>query len=809
VENSARACETGSRRGVRGFSGGLCVSGRLAARGWISVGVVVALAAVVGTAAAVKGQARRGEVSGCVRPGVSAAYIDAVNGALAHREDVWGNAVLRSPGGATYARVQQYLHPLMLVGRPAGLRPRRLTDSGVYYLAFGRPRGPGGADAVQLHVADGSQIVSELANGAKLTVGVGHAGRERYGSCRSRLASPGLYGGYLPVLETSYVDADGVRYEQESFAARIPQTRSLVSFVRLRVDPQGSRLERAHVRFTPSVAHLRRVGNRLGRGRGTRLLFSPGGMFDGSSVVYSTRGRDPRTVYVAWLNRPMRTRPVRLDRATYERVRQSVVSYWDRRLSVGVPFVVPETRVVDAERNLLIQNMLLSWRYSLGNPYERFSWELVDVGEVMGEYGFHGIERAILRTSFHQHSDFPNRTAGERMVGSAHYYRLFRGQNFVAAVTPSLRRVVKNFDRQLTTGGKGLLRKERYGTDLGLGVYGLHSQAVALQGLRGMSAVWAQTGYPALAKQASLVAARLAAGLREAMWSSATRLADGSLFVPIALVDGKERPYDNLTDTRRGSYWNLVMPYALASGLFPSGSSEATGVLRYMQWHGSRFLGLVRFRAHSGGRNPGYRAPGSDDAYGVNVARFLADNHQPDQLVLGLYGQLAAGMTPGTFVSGEGATIGPVRGEYYRSMFRPPNSASNAFFLETLRLMLVHETAGQDGAPRGLEIAYATPRSWLRAGRRIVVRGARTSFGPVSYSLEAGKGSIHVRLSVPRRAALRTLRLRLRLPEGQRITGVALGGRAFQRVDAHAETIDLSGLSGRLDLVVHRAPVRH
>jgi hypothetical protein len=45
------------------------------------------------------------------------------------------------------------------------------------------------------------------------------------------------------------------------------------------------------------------------------------------------------------------------------------------------------------------------------------------------------------------------------------------------------------------------------------------------------------------------------------------------------------------------------------------------------------------------------------------------------------------------------------------------------------------------------------------------------------------------------------LRLRLRLPLGKRITGVALGGKAFERFDARSGTIDLSGLKGRVKLV--------
>jgi hypothetical protein len=45
------------------------------------------------------------------------------------------------------------------------------------------------------------------------------------------------------------------------------------------------------------------------------------------------------------------------------------------------------------------------------------------------------------------------------------------------------------------------------------------------------------------------------------------------------LLDGRAG-YESLTQAKLGSYWNLVMPYALGSGLFEPGSQEATGALR-------------------------------------------------------------------------------------------------------------------------------------------------------------------------------------------------------------------------------------
>jgi hypothetical protein len=716
---------------------------------------------------------------------------------------------LHSRAGPTFDGVRRYLTPLLLAGHAAGAKDKTLTVSGAYYLAFARPTGAVDGGAVALHVADGSQIISERTTGPRLTVQVGPDGDERYGSCLSRLETPRLSSGYLPILETGYADADGFRYRQESFAARIPETRSLVSFLQLTVDPRGAKAQGVSVRLVPSYRGLGRDGLRLVRGRDTYLFFSAGARFDGSSLSWRIKGRSPRTVYAAWLDHPSPSHRLTLDQSDYDRARRSVITYWEGRLARGTTFLVPERRVLDAERSLIVQNLQMTWRYSLGNGYERFEFpESVDGATVLGEYGFARVDRAVLSMSLHKRlALYPNWEMGTKLAASALYYRLFRDRAYVEEATPVLRRYVASLGRQIVRDPRGLLHRERYASDLPDSVYGLNSQAVVWQGLRSMASVWAETGHRTLAKSARGDARKLGAGLRRAVRASARRLPDGSLFVPVRLLDG-ERPYQVLTASRPGSYWNLVMPYALASGLFPPRSSESAGVWRYMRRHGARLLGLVRAGAYSLYANPRYPASGTDDVYLLDVARFLADNDLPDELVLSLYGQVAAGMTPGTFVSGEAATVAPVSGRYYRAMYLPPNSVSNASFLETLRLMLVHETARPDGGPRGLELAYATPRAWLLPGRKIQVERAPTSFGPISFSIEARERSVNVSLRVPRRAPPRTLRLRLRMPHRAHIAGVVLDGRSFRHFDAATETIDLSGRTGKLTLVIRYEPAR-
>ena len=78
----------------------------------------------------------------------------------------------------------------------------------------------------------------------------------------------------------------------------------------------------------------------------------------------------------------------------------------------------------------------------------------------------------------------------------------------------------------------------------------------------------------------------------------------------------------------------------------------------------------------------------------------------------------------------------------------------------------------------------------------------QTSFGPLSYSLEAGAQAVRVQLDVPSRLS-GALRLRLRLPAGERVGGVTLAGAPFDRA-VRPETLDLSGLTGHVELVVQR-----
>ena len=371
-------------------------------------------------------------------------------------------------------------------------------------MPFGQPLGARGAGSVALHVADGSQVIAERVGGRRLTVFVGAKGRERYGSCLARLGAARLASGYQPIMTTTYTDASRVRYRQESFAAQASETGSLVSFIRLDIDARGASAKAVQLRLKPSVRQLRRA-----------LAFSRGGTVKRNVLTYRIKRGTRRTVYLAWINYPGR-RTLAVDAGRYDRARRAVAAYWNGRLREGTEITVPERRVNDAYRNLLIQNLLLTWRYSIGNPYEQFSFpEGVDVAEVMGELGYAGVARSIMRTSLTRKDvPYPNWKMGKRLVGSALHYRLTRDRAYIEGATPTLRRYVDELGRQIGSSGTGLLGRERYSSDIPDEVLGLHSQATVWQGLWAMSRVWADVGNAELARRCEALAKRLEAGIR-------------------------------------------------------------------------------------------------------------------------------------------------------------------------------------------------------------------------------------------------------------------------------------------------------
>ena len=100
---------------------------------------------------------------------------------------------------------------------------------------------------------------------------------------------------------------------------------------------------------------------------------------------------------------------------------------------------------MNAQRALLIQNLMLTWRYSIGNPYEEFSFpESLDEVQVLAEYGFPGCRPVDRAHVTHAQADsIPELEDGRelprrrrRLTASA------TSETLIAQTTPTLRRYV-------------------------------------------------------------------------------------------------------------------------------------------------------------------------------------------------------------------------------------------------------------------------------------------------------------------------------------------------------------------------------
>ena len=747
-----------------------------------------AAAAVALLALALTAHAARSGTSTCPTRVASSAYTSSVQQAVNAGTDLWGNALLHARGGPTLAGARRYLAPLTQAVQWGGT----LTSSGSYYVPLSFPFTPYGSTVYALHLADGSQIVTRRVGGPSLTIDVGD-GTERFGSCAARLDQAKLADDSLPILDTAYTDAKGVRYRQESFVGRVPGkygARSVISFVRIEADATHTTHD-ATVRLVPWKLLTHTKADRLADGGQTRLIVSAGASVADGAVRFEVPAGKTKTIYALWLNAPSNAQYLHAGAATYDAARATVVAFWQDKLAAGSTIDVPEPAVQDAEQGILEQLISFGWRYSIGNPYEELSYaESLDAAEVAAEYGYPAISKNILQFALLRMKQRPWRFTAFRashiLSTAALYVRLTHDRAFLRTATPELAQLVDRIaSRQQRS---GLLLPEPLSTDLeGRFVNSVSGQIEAIEGLLALGRVWSTNGYPVYGGRAKTLAASIDRALRPAVAGGEARLADGSLFVPDQLP---QTPFARVTSSKDGSYWNLVMPYAFSSGWFAAGSAQSAGILKYLLQHGTRFLGMPRTYAKTVyGDAPG---AGVAAVYELGISRFLADNDQPDQLDVSLYGMLAAGMTT-TYVSGEAVSLLPVRGAYDRSMFMPPNAGANASYLETLRLLLVHERRDAKGAPSGLDLAFSTPRAWLSDGDQISVHNAPTSFGNVSLTLARSGSTITGTLVVPAHAHAK---LRLRVPAGERVTRV-LAGSTPLRVDTDG-TVDLGSRHGTI-----------
>lgn len=699
----------------------------------------------------------------------------------AAREDVWGEAAIRQPGGPSYEFFKDLLPPLRYVNTAFKHYPIVLSAPAHAVKARWVSNGSG----VNLR-ADKPPMWKEVGTPVAFHVGEKN---EVFGAEVSRLDGPRYAEGYLPIVQVAYT-AGGTRYEQEAF---VPARGTLADYgavvIRFTARAKAGRVT-ARISSKKLTTASGAVRDEDGR---TIVLHGSGWTWDAEKSELTATIYAERAAELVVFTKPVEAPPKEFP--SYADERRVCVETWTALLTCGTRFEVPEPIVQNAWRSLVVGNYLIAvgdrMHYSAGNAYDHlYEAECGDAARALMLYGHAADARRMVGplldfnrqvTRFH--------VAGHKLQLLAHFYWVTRDKDYIAEKRPVWQPVVE-FTRKSRQTDNGLLPKDRYAGDIAEAVYSLNSNAACWRGLRDTAAVLDDLGEREQATTLRKEAAEFRKVILDAVARSERRDVKPP-FIPIKLL-GDEQPHDPLTATRTGSYYDLMIPYVLGSEVFGPGAEREGWVIDYLRRHGGLAMGMIRSTPHQGQFQD---EPGVNVLYGLRYVQTLLRRGDRDHALAGFYGQLAQGMTRDTFIGGEGSRF--FHGdEHGRSFYLPPNSTSNAMFLTTLRGLLIQDwDLDDDGRPETLRLLDAIPSRWLKNGAVIAIEEAPSAFGNVSFRVESRlkMGELLVRLEAPTRPVGKW-HLRLPDPPGYRVTAVGVGTEELRR-DTEGR-IDLTGRKG-------------
>lgn len=764
--------------------------------------------------------------------------------------DLWGEAAIKQPGGPTYEFFRDLLPPLRYVD--ARFR--------CYPIVLSAPSNPTKArlvsDGSSINARERSLTWSKE-QGTPCLFFVGDK-REPFGQDLARLKGPTFVDGYLPIVRMTYTTQQGGMWEQESFCSTDPaladygavfvkftlKAAKPVTFkmpevrperqdeavkgvenaenVRLISQPYDDKLEawfegpalykldnkgrviapaasaeeqfaalkesRAAEKGTPQVLAMSYPGWITNPGRG--VVIAPAKIGESVYLTVFTKKADPAKL------------TAKLSPEEYDKQRAQCAKTWNDLLHDGIDIQTPEAVVNNAWRASIIGNYMLitgdALHYSACNQYDGiYIAEGGDAVFGLGLFGHHADAQRTMPAQFKSlRKGLEFHRAAFKLQMLAKCYRIHPDPEYVKKLEPMWQ---KELDIILKgrEPGSGMLPKEQYCGDVHTFVYSLNSNSNCWRALRDMSVLCAETGRTEQAQQL----AQVAAAYRKVILDTLEKATDRSVnppFVPVAL-SGEEDPHVPIWGTTMGSYWNLMIHYILASGVFPADSNSADHVLRYVEQNGGLCMGMLRARATPG--NFWVQGPRANDLYGLRRNLVLLQRDEVDLALVTFYGKLAQGMARDTFIGCEGSSLVPLD-EFGRQMALPPNSSANTNYLQTLRYLLVQDyDLNDDGEPETLRLGFATPRAWLKQGGEIKVDRAPTAFGDVSFSIHSDieKGKVTAEVALPQRAGAAKTLLRIRVPDGYEVKGANAGSTDLLVASSpNGATLDLTNLKGKV-----------
>jgi len=464
---------------------------------------------------------------------------------VASPRDLWGEAAMREPNGASYEFFEKLLPP-----------PRYVNADFRYYPIV--LSGPGASVKARL-VSNGSGV--NLRGGARSWNDVGtplvfRVGPDEFcfGAVPDRLSHPTLAEGYLPIVEIRYQHASPVQAEgsiplRQTQVDRVPEVYCLEAFAS--TDPALADNAMVFVRF--SLVQGARGVVAVQADAKSPVTFARGKMTDEQGRVlacFDGRWHWERQRAVAALvpgvqaTLAIATKPLEgaasleLAPDAYERHRKACAATWQQILDSGMSLDCPEPRVNDAWRNLIVQDFSLLHgdriHYSAGNQYDKlYEAEGSDAALAMMLWGYEDeMRRMIVPLLDFTRKGLEFHQAGLKINYVCRLYWQTRDAGLVESLRPrwekELRRILEGRTRP-----HGLLPKEQYCGDVRTPVHSLRANAKAWRAVRDLGAVLADLGRGEEAERLARAAAEYHRDILAALKQSVRRDTVPP-FVPIA-----------------------------------------------------------------------------------------------------------------------------------------------------------------------------------------------------------------------------------------------------------------------------------
>lgn len=240
-------------------------------------------------------------------------------------------------------------------------------------------------------------------------------------------------------------------------------------------------------------------------------------------------------------------------------------------------------------------------------------------------------------------------------------------------------------------------------------------------------------------------------------------------------------------------YDSTVGPFHLLKGeVLEPDDPEVTWMLNYLEDRFFMFSPLVSRVQLDDLANDWFNLGGFEklQPYYVHYQDAYLQRDQIPNFLRGFFNTLASISDPMTLTFQE---------ELDRTGAQPHKTHEESWFFHQLRFMLVMEMGGD------LFLAKGTPREWLEDGKEIAVRQAPSHFGELGYRIKshASQGYVEATVQPPSRQQPANIFLRLRHPQRALLKRVTLDGRSWRDFDAAKEWIRLPVAASTLKVVAY------